>query len=336
MALALLWGYNTLSDWHNVVRDFGAVGDGVADDTSAIQAAVDWTSATTRGTIYFPRGTYKVTAPIRLPLVFSIVLIGDGEGSIITGDVDGFIFDRYDPTFQDHFSLTTTVEKLKIVNTFDTPNSYTGALRLGTTTLTAVRDCTLSGVYGLVHNENDLTVWRSRLVSGAWDDPGDLAALQAISGTLSITINGTVYSGTVNFSGVSTFIGAAALMQTALTDGAGNDLSYEVAFLEPNFYIMSPTPPTSSTPTMSYATGTAAAGLKLTSGTASAKTEVSGGSCGHVANLDGSWTGANTTNCASSNRGGELRDRWLNFQLHHRSFIRQRSVRSKLWGRLCC
>ena len=45
------------------VKDFGAVGDGVTDDTAAIQAAVDNVTETH---IYFPKGTYKITAPINL------------------------------------------------------------------------------------------------------------------------------------------------------------------------------------------------------------------------------------------------------------------------------
>lgn len=44
------------------VKDFGAVGDGVANDTAAIQAAVD--SANGYISIYFPAGIYKVTSTI--------------------------------------------------------------------------------------------------------------------------------------------------------------------------------------------------------------------------------------------------------------------------------
>ncbi len=39
------------------VKDFGAIGDGVADDTTAIQNALNTLSAT-GGTLYFPQGTY--------------------------------------------------------------------------------------------------------------------------------------------------------------------------------------------------------------------------------------------------------------------------------------
>ena len=43
------------------VMDFGAVGDGVEDDTVAIQAAIN------NGPTYFPTGTYRVTSSIILP-----------------------------------------------------------------------------------------------------------------------------------------------------------------------------------------------------------------------------------------------------------------------------
>lgn len=42
------------------VRDYGATGDGITDDTAAIQAAID--SATSGGGIIFPRGIYKVSS----------------------------------------------------------------------------------------------------------------------------------------------------------------------------------------------------------------------------------------------------------------------------------
>jgi hypothetical protein len=46
------------------VRTFGAVGDGVADDTKAIQAAID--AVGNGGTVEVPTGTYKLTNTIRM------------------------------------------------------------------------------------------------------------------------------------------------------------------------------------------------------------------------------------------------------------------------------
>jgi hypothetical protein len=48
------------------VKDFGAVGDGVADDTTAIQNAFNAAGAANRS-LFFPSGDYRVTAPINTP-----------------------------------------------------------------------------------------------------------------------------------------------------------------------------------------------------------------------------------------------------------------------------
>jgi hypothetical protein len=50
--------------WKNVRTDYGAKGDGVADDTAAIQAAIDDlrdVSGNAWSTLYFPAGTYRLT-----------------------------------------------------------------------------------------------------------------------------------------------------------------------------------------------------------------------------------------------------------------------------------
>jgi hypothetical protein len=57
------------------VKDFGATGDGVTDDTAAIQAAF----ATGRKVVYMPKGVYKITSTITVPAYYS--LIGDGHTS---------------------------------------------------------------------------------------------------------------------------------------------------------------------------------------------------------------------------------------------------------------
>lgn len=59
------------------VKDFGAVGDGVADDTAAIQAAINAMIPLGRGTVFFPAGTYRTTATITL-FGLSVSLMGAG------------------------------------------------------------------------------------------------------------------------------------------------------------------------------------------------------------------------------------------------------------------
>ena len=58
------------------VKSYGAVGDGIADDTAAIQAAV-----TAENGVFFPAGTYKVTSAVSLKS--NNVLVGEGASSII-------------------------------------------------------------------------------------------------------------------------------------------------------------------------------------------------------------------------------------------------------------
>lgn len=53
------------ADWINV-KDFGAIGDGVNDDTAAIQAALNHLTNGARGTVFFPYGRYKVTSTINV------------------------------------------------------------------------------------------------------------------------------------------------------------------------------------------------------------------------------------------------------------------------------
>lgn len=62
-----------LNAYVDVVADFGAVGDGVTDDTAAIQLAIDTVEALGGGIVFFPAGTYLVT---KLTLANKVSLIG--------------------------------------------------------------------------------------------------------------------------------------------------------------------------------------------------------------------------------------------------------------------
>ncbi|CAF1102178.1 unnamed protein product [Adineta steineri] len=86
-------GSNPFSDYpdykvYRNVKDFGAKGDGISDDTRFIQNAISSSrcsavsacegSTSEPGLIYFPRGTYVVTKPLQLD--YYTQLVGDPSG----------------------------------------------------------------------------------------------------------------------------------------------------------------------------------------------------------------------------------------------------------------
>tara|TARA_R110000868_G_scaffold78912_1_gene224749 strand:+ start:4916 stop:6820 length:1905 start_codon:yes stop_codon:yes gene_type:complete len=77
------------------VKDFGAVGNGVADDTVAIQAALDSGAKT----VFCPNGTYKVSSTLYIPgdvAGTSVSLIGEGSNTIINADsISGSVICNY-------------------------------------------------------------------------------------------------------------------------------------------------------------------------------------------------------------------------------------------------
>ncbi|HEY3324654.1 MAG TPA: glycosyl hydrolase family 28-related protein [Planctomycetota bacterium] len=80
------------SDWTNV-KQLGATGDGIADDTDAIQKAL---SAVKPGsTVYLPAGTYRITRTLNLigPLV-GVLVVGHGRDTKLVwdGEAGGKVF----------------------------------------------------------------------------------------------------------------------------------------------------------------------------------------------------------------------------------------------------
>lgn len=73
------------------VLDFGAVGNGVADDTAAFNAAIAWANAKggsdraniLGSTIFIPEGRYKITAALDPITVSSVFFVGASQGSTV-------------------------------------------------------------------------------------------------------------------------------------------------------------------------------------------------------------------------------------------------------------
>src|ERR1043165_9327660 len=141
----------TLGDhfsFYKNVKDFGAVGDGVADDWAAIMAAFNWTSATNRGTIYFPPGTYSVSQPIDFAVVSNHNVkshwLGELGLSIITGNFNDYVLSR-GMNDTDRSEGPFVIEKLTIINTHATG----GGIRFGQVEGGAIRNCNITANRGI-------------------------------------------------------------------------------------------------------------------------------------------------------------------------------------------
>jgi hypothetical protein len=125
------------------VKDFGAVGDGVTDDTAAIQDAVD--SGQTE--IYFPKGTYVITSvsitnPIRLFGIGALekqTVTGTAMFDITSNDVeiDGLTF--YGASVDTLIPTTNTADNAIQVSGTSTPTQYKNI---------KILNCTINGVAG--------------------------------------------------------------------------------------------------------------------------------------------------------------------------------------------
>jgi hypothetical protein len=92
------------------VKDFGAVGDGVTDDTAAIQAAIN--SLANGGALSFVGGvTYKVTAPIVVPPTLTgCVFLGNGATIRAYHNGDGLVMIATNQNYSRHKVYDLTIK----------------------------------------------------------------------------------------------------------------------------------------------------------------------------------------------------------------------------------
>jgi len=131
-------------DTYNV-KDFGAKGDGVTDDRTAIQTVVDLIanvvySSAPAGTLYFPSGTYIIGSPgivlNNTSVQIAIEFMGDGYSTCLSGDFTGYVIDR---STASGGAANITIENMRVMNSHSGADG--GAIRLTSTTNSAVRDC---------------------------------------------------------------------------------------------------------------------------------------------------------------------------------------------------
>ena len=136
-----------LDQWASVL-DFGAVGDGVTDDTAAINRALYQlycreTNTSIRRSLFFPAGTYLVSGTINIPSYAT--LYGEGsDNSVITMAVGstGYVAQTADTLQNTGANIATAPQYITVTNMGFTNLNTTGSVFL----VDAATNCTFQNV----------------------------------------------------------------------------------------------------------------------------------------------------------------------------------------------
>jgi hypothetical protein len=123
---------NRFADVVNV-KDFGATGDGVTDDTTAIQAALN-SLIPNGGVLFFPQGTYLITSSLNVPSMVNLYGEGKQISKILTNNSINLL------SFSNENTYGTFIEYLWLYGNGSSNGIYCDA----TTELDAhvlIRDC---------------------------------------------------------------------------------------------------------------------------------------------------------------------------------------------------
>ncbi|MEI8197653.1 MAG: PA14 domain-containing protein, partial [Phycisphaerae bacterium] len=125
-----------LAGWTNLKTAYGAVGDGVTDDTAALQNALNDLGTTGHSnTLYIPAGTYRITAGLLLNSRISVNVYGEDPAKVkilYDGPVGGTILSTdYPETSLEHDQDGLFASKIDRL-TFDGNGKATTGFYLGT------------------------------------------------------------------------------------------------------------------------------------------------------------------------------------------------------------
>lgn len=140
------------------VKDFGAVGDGVTDDTAAIQAAANTTLP-----IFVPAGTYILSSAITFSGVAAVRGEGIGRSILQWSTTNGFevtgVLGNNNPVLLSDFSMLTSGDAVgKAIVVDNTAQSASGIIQNRTSVRLIVRDVAVLG-----NGAVNLTGWESGL-----------------------------------------------------------------------------------------------------------------------------------------------------------------------------
>lgn len=146
------WTNKSLGNFN--VKDFGAVGDGTADDTSAIQATIN-AAGINGGTVAFPEGTFRFSS-LSLSGLSNVRLLGSVGSTLATSamqstqDIPGGTHNCF---LLINNCMNVVVEHLRILGQYTTGDtgSYSDAICIsGNSDNVTVRGCEFSAIPGEV------------------------------------------------------------------------------------------------------------------------------------------------------------------------------------------
>lgn len=140
------------------VKDFGATGDGVTDDTVALQAAID-EICNAQGILLFPPGIYKISASLTFPTK-SFVIRGSGPTATNISEVPGSgQIKLFDMTGTNGPSVV--IENMGFFGPNTSPPSYGGdGLYFSASNGVSVINCWFGGLTNGVNKANDASFVR--------------------------------------------------------------------------------------------------------------------------------------------------------------------------------
>jgi Pectate lyase superfamily protein len=139
---------------------FNAVGDGVADDTAALNAAYAYAqSLTPPGCVYHPRGKYLRTAPPAITKAITLTGAGPEQSIIVTSGNVGGINVAMTSSSEYHFKLSD----IGLLNTSSVASASAGTgLNLSLAYLAEISNVKINGFYDALHiTQSPLTNVRS-------------------------------------------------------------------------------------------------------------------------------------------------------------------------------
>jgi hypothetical protein len=136
------------------VKDFGAVGNGVTDDTAAIQAAIAAINTNGGGSIYFPKGTYLISS--LLTVSSNTNLVGETLGTVLKVAA-GSVITAMVRVAASSSNVTISSLKFDLNNTLNVIGAWVSGVGINNVT---VEDCTffnsngVNGHYYIVVNSS--------------------------------------------------------------------------------------------------------------------------------------------------------------------------------------